>query len=383
MYIGPTMLVLLLLLSCVPAKVQVADSTAVDETDADTDADADGDADGDADTDIEDTAPDLPPQDLAFESVIGGRGGPAFSVDGEAYFIYGGTIAHVLDPRKGTDEQIVDTSPTGLNCVHSYTVEVLGHKVYVMGGQYGPDPNCDVPDGASNAVWEIDLDARTWKKAASMAGAREVLQSGVVDGQIWVLGGWQPVDNVNGLNNHTVEVFNGTSWSTVSTSGAWQPVRSAAYATAGSRIYLFGGCVEGQMTGIVCPCASTVVQIFDTATRTFSQGSPMPFVGRHFSGQHAITRGDSIYLFGGASDFSCCTYDDVARYDTTSDTWTLLTDRLTAPRKSVGAVIHEDELLVYGGIRALDGQCTDKGACDETCEATGVGTNEIGTFVTP
>ena len=98
--------------------------------------------------------------------------------------------------------------------------------------------------------------AGAFAQYASLYGAA----SGKVDGKIYVIGGWQPRENINGQNSDTVEVFDGQDWSFVSWSGSYDPVRSPAYATAGGKIYLFGGCVEGSVSGGACPSRPIVLR---------------------------------------------------------------------------------------------------------------------------
>ena len=333
----------------------------------------------------EDSGPPPPPEEIAFQEVDGGWGGPAFRIDGEAYFVYGTNVVHVVDPFDHNTQEIAADSgaENGINCVSSFNVEVLNGKGYIMGGMFGSDENCDKPDGASDEVWEFDPQAGTVVRVASMNHVREVMASGSANDRIWVLGGWTPIDNPDGLNEASVEMFDGQRWTEVAYTGQYSEMRSAAYATVGDEIYLFGGCLSTWDPAQGCVCSSQLVQVFDTTTRSFSQRQPMPLAGRHFSGQHAVDRGQYIYVFGGATDFSCCVFDDVGRYDTVTDTWKLLTDHLVVERKGTGALVHGDYLYVYGGLKAVsEEQCPDDGSCPENCGIAGVGTNEIGTFIT-
>ena len=158
------------------------------------------------------------------------------------------------------------------------------------------------------------------------------------------MAGWYP--NANSENLATVEVFQNGVWSLVNWSGDYNPPRSPAYATVGTRIYIMGGCIEGDSA----PCTRTDVQIFDTETGKFSQGQPMSLAGRHFSGQHAVVRGRYIYVFGGATDLGEQYFNDVAVYDTQADEWQNVTGTMTVPRKSVGSTVFNDQLWIFGGL---------------------------------
>lgn len=325
---------------------------------------------------------DHPPEDIDFEEVSGGTGGPAFVLDDELYVIYGALIQRMTEPPDQW-ETVADTGSDGLNCVEAYNVEVFQGSAWILGGKYRNDDNCDHRENTASAeVWQFDPEAGTAERVASMNFAREVMASAVSGGRLWVLGGWDPQNNPNGANIAEIESFDGESWELVSTDGDWMPVRSPAYAATGGRIYLFGGCADGELTDLACPCTTQTVQILDTETLTFSAGSDMPLSGRHFSGQHAAVRSPYIYVFGGSNDYSCCIWDDVARYDTETDTWTTLTDTLTVERKSVGSAVLGDELWIFGGVKkSEEDQCPGDGSCPEGCGSKGAGTNEKGEFL--
>ncbi len=343
---------------------------------------------GDDDTGDDDAGDDdttaAPPDSLAFTELLGGYGGQAFVLGGELYVVYGGKF---LRWESGTEwEVMADTSPGGLNCNASFNVEVLGGKAYVLGGHYQQDENCTSDEsGATDQVWVFDPSTNQASLGPSMLHRREVLASGVAGGAIYVIGGWNPVGNLDGENNDVVEWFDGSTWSTLSYSGDYTPVRSAAYATVGDQIYLFAGCEPGKETDLDCPCNSQLVQAFDTTTATFSRLPDMPLYGRHFLGQHAAARGQYVYVFGGATGFSCVIFDDVARFDSGDGSWEMLPEPMTTERKGVGSAIYDDQLFVFGGISCPEEGCDDD-ACDHpgtipNCSFIGAGANEIGTFV--
>lgn len=264
-------------------------------------------------------------------------------------------------------EKVIDGRNSGLTKRGSFNVEVLGEKAYIIGGSVDRKvTGCSAKvstgaeyDCATNEVWIFD--GKTITKSSPMLQKREVLASGVVDGKIYVIGGWFPNEQNN--NEKSVEIFDGTSWKEISYSGIYYPVRSAAYATVGKKIYLFGGCLRTEEKNpVTFSCNSKLTQIFDTETNTFSQGTPMPIEGRHFSGQHAVVKGNYIYLFGGATALSDKIFDDLSIYDTQTDSWKSTNNKMTTKRKSVASVVAGDRLWIFGGI-----------SCDQTrgCPAEG------------
>lgn len=312
-------------------------------------------------------------------SEVPGLGGPSFTINDELYTIFGSNINKYVD---GGFETMYDTGSSGLICIESYNVEVVGTKAYVLGGLKRTQEGCYNESGSADDVWEYDSSNNSFSKATSMNYGREVMGSGVVDGRLYVLGGWDTFNNTAGLNTAEVEVFENGTWTVINYSGVYYPVRSPAYAAVGSRIYLFGGCVNGDLE-YAHPCNMQLVQIFDTTSNKFSQGGLMILSGRHFSGQHATVRGNYTYVFGGSIGFSCEIYDDVAVYDTTADAWRLLDSTMTIERKSIGSAVVGNQLFIFGGQ-----SCNPAGECPgihepgtiPNCPIRGAGTTEVGTF---
>ena len=321
-----------------------------------------------------------PPEELVFSEYSDEMsGGGAFAIDDDVYMVFNGWIYKL---GAGGFEQHFDTGEDTLVLLSSFNVEVLNDKAYIVGGSKNDGCKVKVPSGeeyncSTDEVWIYDPFEDTLTLSdAHLNNAREVFASGIVDGKIYVLGGWYP--NETGGNESTVEVFEGGAWKLVSYTGTYMPVRSPAYATVGDKIYLFGGCLYKDEGGpSSAPCTRKDVQIFDTKTSTFSQGTPMSLDGRHFSGQHTAVRGKYVYVFGGATDHSDEIFDDVAVYDTEADKWMTLANRMTRERKSTGAVVSSDTLYVFGGLT-----CDPPGVCPgEGGDKTGANSIETGTFV--
>jgi hypothetical protein len=321
-----------------------------------------------------------PPPDTITFAELAATGGVSFTIAGVPYTIFGAQIKRL---NGDVFEVVLEATVGTIDCITTYNVEVAGGKAYILGGQKVTGGNCPDETGASARVWEYDPDGNTLAEVASMNNPREVFGSGVVDGKIYVLGGWDPAGGGPGQNETTVEVFEDGVWSIVDYTGDYLVVRSPAYAAAGNNIYLFGGCIE---EGQACPCTTQYTQIFDTTTNTFSQGAEMVLSGRHFSGQHTAVRDDRyIYVFGGSIDFSCEIYNDIGVYDVQADEWELSESTMLIERKSCGSTLAGDELYIFGGLRCdPQGQCTGLTTCtggDPGCAKVGAGTNEVGTFV--
>ncbi len=308
----------------------------------------------------------------------------AFNIEDTLYLLTFTDLATMYKLSANELSKILDGKDYGFIKRGSFNVEVVDDKAYIIGGAVDKKvTGCTAKvstgaeyDCSTDEVWVFNPSDNSLTQTISMKNAREVLASGVVDKKIFVIGGWFP--NSENNNEETVEVFENNEWNEVEYSGTYYPVRSAAYAAVDKKIYLFGGCLktdeENQKT---FSCDTQYTQIFDTETNTFSQGTKMPLAGRHFSGQHTAVRGKYIYVFGGAAALSSNIFDDIAVYDTETDTWLVLDEKLTIERKSTGATVLLDKLWIFGGIT-----CEPKGKCPvDGGDKKATDSIEMGSFV--
>jgi len=290
---------------------------------------------------------DPAPEGLSFAAFSSDVGNAGFAANSNAYLIKwwpNGTISKLGN----TQFDLYYTAPADtLDLLQTFSTEVLNDQAYIIGGLKDDGNECPVPSGATyncatTDTWVYNPDGNTLTAGAAINNARDVAASGVVDGKIYIVGGWNP--NAEGSNLDSVEVFDGASWSEVTYTGKFDSVRSPAYAAVGSKVYVFAGCTA--MGG----CNQTMTQIFDTETNRFHQGADMPLDGRHFSGQHAVARQNRyIYVYGGATDHSETKFDDAAVYDVEANEWQTLSNTMTEERKSCGSVMLGDKLYVSGG----------------------------------
>jgi N-acetylneuraminic acid mutarotase len=134
-------------------------------------------------------------------------------------------------------------------------------KIYAGFGDAG------ITFGDTNAgyLYVLDPAAGTWTQLATAADDRGAPGHGIIDGKIYVAGGWRG----DGTVDSSLEIYDiaGNTWTT----GASDP---DPYAGAGStvldgKLYLVGGC--GPDT-----CATIDVSVYDPATDTWSKTAPYP-----------------------------------------------------------------------------------------------------------
>ena len=161
-----------------------------------------------------------------------------------------------------------------------------------------------------------------WQELAKMPTSRSEMSAGVIDGRIYVPGGWD-----NGYAQTTVlEVYDpaNDTWSTA----ADLPYHVNHHATAvyNNALYVFG------------PEAASLR--YDPTTNTWEELTPMP--EERWAGAAAVLD-DYIYFLGGSSSNA-----DLLRYDPATDNWTRLAP-LLQPREHTQAVALDGKLYALGG----------------------------------
>lgn len=274
-------------------------------------------------------------------------GGVVAAAVNDKIYIFGGN-----GPEAGTGTEIydpaTDTWSRGANMPtrrESPCAAVVDGKIYVIGGTDPEVSQGDYHKGQLTKVEMYDPATNTWTTKASMNLKRDVAAVGVIDGKIYMLGGmYGELELLHPQNRDTVEVYDPqlNQW-TLLPSRMPTPMRAMSYATIGARIFLFGGCAGSES-----PCTRTDVTAYDTTTDTWrTYATPMP-VGRHFSGQGAVTIGEQALVFGGSTDFSRQVFGNVQRFDPATQTWEELTPMKT-PRKSSASVVVNGYLYIIGG----------------------------------
>jgi len=221
-------------------------------------------------------------------AIGGGRGGPELSTV-EAY-------------NPATDMWTTKADmPTPRGLLGS--IVVVDGKIYVIGGMFGET----VADNrALSAVEAYDPATDTWTKKANMPTAIMDVGACVVDGRIYVTGGFPawPQNASDALS--TVEVYDPVTDTWTQTSdmpmGRWG---HSASVVAG-KMYIVGGMnsamirreVEGEIEADELLELFPIVDVYDTATDTWTTAADLPT--SRFKGRHAAAVVDGkIYTIGG------------------------------------------------------------------------------------
>ena len=203
--------------------------------------------------------------------------------DGDAVF----AEAEVYDP-KADGWQLLPSMPTARRCLAAAAV---AGKVYAIGGR-------DDDDNKSDTVDAYDPLSGAWTRVASLSVARSSLTATVLDGKIYVLGGVTIVGDDHGHFEESVDrvdVYDpaADSWQQV----AAMPTRRSSHAAAllDGKIYVTGGytSLAGQVTRI-SHGVEAYDPVADTWTKLASLSKPR---AQHAS---AVFSG-KLYVFGGYS----------------------------------------------------------------------------------
>ena len=164
----------------------------------------------------------------------------------------------------------------------------------------------------------------TWQTLAPMPSARQELATAVLDGKIYVIGGYDK----DGNPTATVEVYDPST----NTWASAHPIPSAAHhnsaAVARGKLYSFGG-------------LSTRTHVYDPVSDSWSE---VALMNRGHSNTPAVgVINDKIYVAGG---FSANTGLDV--YDPVANTWTELAP-MSVSRNHCGGGVINGKFYVVGG----------------------------------
>ena len=183
----------------------------------------------------------------------------------------------------------------------------------------------------SMGVTSVFAEDSEWVYKAPMPTARYGMTSAVVDGKIYVIGGY-----LSGFLS-TVEIYDpGTdTWST----GTNMPTarRYMSSAVVDGKVYVIGG----RNTGTA---SLSTVEIYDPGTDTWSTGTDIP-TRRDNMATEAVD--GKIYVIGGLNS-TIDAINKVEIYDPETDTWSVGANMLTARRSTTSAVV-DGMIYVIGG----------------------------------
>ena len=253
-----------------------------------------------------------------------------------------------IDTFAGSDWELItqlSTERTG------FTTAVVDDEIYLIGGtlfeNVKPGKRDPGPYGLST-VEVFDPQKNTWRRRADIPTPRESAQAAVVDGIIYVFGGYSAKDNKIASMQLTVHVE-----AYDPENGTWirkqeMPISRLYFglSVVGGKVYLIGGS-EGIGEGH--ERRMDRVDIYDPATDTWMVGPKMP-TRRVPNGVEVL--GNRIYAIGGYGwppDGTGGPYLTVIEeYDTITRQWRKKNDMLDL-RLGFAPVVVRDEIYLIGG----------------------------------
>ena len=202
---------------------------------------------------------------------------------------------------------------------------VWGGQIYLIGGF---NTTTNVP---SSAVLVYDLNQHTWGEAPPLPAPRGGHAAAVLNGQIHVVGGG---NSLSTIADHSV--FDPTTQTWTNRAPLPRSEGSPALVAWEGRLYAIGGRSGFSDFGDV--------YIYDPNTDVWSTGPAIPPRGTAGAAVYCGT----IYLFGGESQATESSLDEVFRLAPDREDWTRQAP-LPHARNFARAVLFQDEIYVVGG----------------------------------
>jgi hypothetical protein len=209
---------------------------------------------------------------------------------------------------------------------------VVDGKIYVIGG-------FPTHYSVTDAVEMYDPVADTWTRMANMPSGRCGHATCTLDGKIYVFGGTSP----DGYSAAKKNVYEYDPQTNIWTEKADMPYANAfcGIAVVNDTIYLIGG-----TTKLFAPPIPTVMA-YDPVTESWTQKADMPTARYSLS---ACVVDGKIYTFGGTDqNILTYAYKSVEVYDPATNTWTTKTDMSTG-LFGLGTCAMNGKIYAVGGV---------------------------------
>jgi N-acetylneuraminic acid mutarotase len=208
--------------------------------------------------------------------------------------------------------------------------DVINGQLYVAGGYNGRYlGTLEVYNPATNS----------WTTKAPMPTPRQGVTAGVINGLLYVAGG-----NGGSGSLGTLQVYDPStdSWTTKTSMpmAVEDPEHSAV---VNGILYVIGGNAGGFCTN--------AVQAYGPTTDTWSTKSPMPTQRCHLS---VVALNGLIYAMGGTDTRGTAYYSTVEVYNPATDSWTTAAPMPT-PTEAAAAAVVNNQVLVMGGYNGPTG----------------------------
>lgn len=231
---------------------------------------------------------------------------------------------------------------------HHITLSAVGGRLYGIGGFSGGFPNWQ----ARSDMWVYDPARNSWTEGVDMPAPRAEGVAAVVDGRIYWIGGRVPATpgaaHFAGHRDSTLnEMFDPATRTWSRRAPAPTARNSAAAAVIDGKIYVVGGRrFDGMTDGVARQTNFSNLEVYDPAADTWETRAPMP---KEQGGLGAAAIDGRLYACGGEQWTPLQgVIPDCWSYDPVRDAWTALPPMPT-PRHGVGMAAVNGRLHVFGG----------------------------------
>ncbi|MFD0112491.1 carboxypeptidase regulatory-like domain-containing protein [Streptomyces sp. NPDC058320] len=219
--------------------------------------------------------------------------------------------------------------------IQDNAVESYQGKAYSIGGL--GDANI------INTVYMYSPDTGAWTVRASAADARYGAAHGLIDGKIYVVGGW----GTDGRPDGKLEIYDPADNTWTTGAPLPHPMGGSAGAVVDGKLYVVGGCVQGS------DCRSDV-WVYDPADNSWAAAPDYPEAT--FQAACGGVNG-VLYCAGGAQSNGSA---DAYSYDPAQEAWTKLPN-MPADLWGAAYTAADGKLLVSGGVTGHSSALTNAG----------------------
>ena len=229
-----------------------------------------------------------------------------------------------------------------------FATAVVDNKIYLIGGNLFENGlgNEGGPLGplGTRTVEVYDTQTNTWQRVADMPTPRQVPKAAVVNGTIYVFGGFHgEINDLQWKYPVNVEAYNPRTDTWIQKQDMPVPRVIFDVGVVDGKIYVIGG------TTLLRGERINRVDVYNPATDTWVKGPEMP-TPRSYLGVAAV--GNRIYAIGGRGWPAVNLGPDltvIEEYDSTSRQWRQKSDMLDA-RLYFGTAVVRDSIYLIGGL---------------------------------
>jgi hypothetical protein len=221
------------------------------------------------------------------------------------------------------------SAPTLPAAVMDNVADAYQGKIYSGFG----DAGFSIGDSSGSNLSVLDPAAGTWTQLAPAADPRQAPGHGIIDGKLFVVGGWDP----NGVPDPKLEIYDiaRDTW----TAGPPEPAPTAGAGSAvlDGKLYLIGGCTTGTCE------VSNSASVYDPATSTWSTIAAYP---ESIGWTSCAGLDGKLYCAGGANAENV---QHAYVYDPATHAWSGLPD-LPIPLWGSTYAAADGRLVISGGV---------------------------------